>query len=162
MLAHRALLSTVVVFGFATVAEAETKEIDHTFCGVAATSTIVPGEDHGVYHTSFHGVISADNASDPLNGTTGRCDVMHEWSGAGGDHIRTVGYCVATDLDGDSVTMLSERDDGGVASYTILRGTGKWEGATGQATATPVALGKRDATGQNVICSQLDGEITTP
>ncbi|MEM9220782.1 MAG: hypothetical protein AAGB11_00035 [Pseudomonadota bacterium] len=162
MIAYRAVLSIIVVCGFATDAAAETKQIDHTFCGVGTTSTVVPGEDHGVYHTSFHGVISADDPNDSLNGTTGRCDVMHESGSAGGDHIRTFGYCVATDRDGDSVTMLSERSDGGAARYTFLRGTGKWEGATGEATAVPVALGKRDATGQYVLCSRLEGEVTTP
>lgn len=154
----RSVLVSASLVMLVVSAQAEDMTVDVTFCGAATRSTLTDTVEAGLRLTQFRGMmISNTGPEHPLHGTGGHCWVLTNFDPSTGEHSESNGYCVNIDKDGDSLVMSSTRQADGKASYELQRGTGKWAGVTGKATANPVTISKLTEGGTYEICTRIEG-----
>ena len=104
------------------------------------------------------GMIVTDDASSVLNLNVQDClgSSLNDHSGSetSGPEIESIGSCTASDANGD-VWSLWYRNKGDERTWTVISGTGKFEGMTGGGTTKPLA-----ATGEGRIVIAFDGVLT--
>ena len=88
-------------------------------------------------HTALKGVIRSDDEASPLNLSPQDCNGTVLIS-ADGQSQTGGGHCTAIDKDGDA-WWLSFLLTGDGSEWTVMGGTGKYEGMTGGGTTTPDA-----------------------
>ena len=141
----------------AGLSQAETQKIENVAYGVqmnAGQPVELPNGAKGVAGVQMHAtVVSADG------------ELLSQWcngqQGTGPDgKMRSVGYCTVIADNGDLlwVSFLNDQGPGKPGTWTVIGGTGQYEGATGGGTTTMVSS-RGDG---RAWTSRSEGTIVTP
>ena len=146
------------------LAEPAVHAVDGNLYAVGEAETVHEAGELALGRSSMVATFAADDPASAMHLATFACSfVSHTTTEASvrhQDRVGATGVCLVTDRDGDTSVAEWRRPPGAeLGSWTVVRGTGKWQGASGTGTYDILFLTPPP---EPQLRFTLVGEIATP